>query len=86
MKPIEMVQMIKQSKPELIGKLPDKRAAAVIRASLTLLRDKIDALDEGVIKLPGFGRFAVRQVVRKKGDEEVTVKQVVFLTDKPKTN
>jgi len=86
MKPIEMVQMIKQTKPELMRKLPDKRVAAVIRASLTLLRDKIDALDEGAIKLPGFGRFAVRQVVRKKGNTEVTVKQVVFRTAKRKTN
>jgi nucleoid DNA-binding protein len=82
MKPIEMVEMIKKSTPELIGKVPDQRAAAVIRASFAILKNKLDTIDEGVVKLPGFGNFFVRQVVRKKGDEESTVKRIVFRSAK----
>ena len=84
MKPIEIVELIKISKPKLLGKMPDARAAKIIRAALVQLGKHIDAENEGVVKVPGFGNFKIRQVEREKGGQKKTVKAIAFRAAKKK--
>ena len=85
MKPIQLVEQIKKDKPELLGNLPEKKAAALIRQALILLRKQIEAADEGGVKVPGFGNFSVQQVEREKEGKKITKKRVIFRADKPKS-
>lgn len=78
MKPIEIVELIKKESPQALGTIPDKRAALIVREALTLLAKNVDALEEGVVKVPGFGTFNVRQVTQKKDGGEAKVKKVIF--------
>jgi nucleoid DNA-binding protein len=84
MNPSELVELIKKEKPELLEKLPEKRVAALVREALVQISKQLDAVEEGVVKVAGFGTFNVRQVVRKREGKDVTVKQVVYRAPKPK--
>lgn len=84
MKPIEIVELIKISNPALLGKMPDARAAKIIKAALVQLGKHIDAENEGTIKVPGVGKFIVRQVEREKGGEKKIVKTIGFRAAKKK--
>lgn len=86
MKPIEIVEMIKLENPELFGKIPERRAALIIKEVLAQIGKQVGAMDEGVLKIPGFGNFQVKQVERKKDgeSEKVMVKRVIFNAAKPK--
>lgn len=78
MKPIEIVELIKQQDPDALGKMQDKKAAAVIRKAFQELARTVRETEEGEIKLPGFGVFRIRQVEREKDGEKEAVKRVVF--------
>lgn len=83
MRPIELVEILRQENPELLGKMPDKRAARIIRAALARLAQEIDATDEGVVKVPGFGNFRIRQITQDKEGKKVALKRVIFNAAKP---
>ena len=78
MKPIEIVELIKQQNPDALGNIPDKKAAAVIRTAFQELARTVRETEEGEVKVPGFGVFRIRQVEREKDGEQVVVKRVVF--------
>jgi nucleoid DNA-binding protein len=78
MKLIEIVEMIQKEKPDFLGKIPEKHAAAIIRESLRQIAAQVEAMDEGQIKVPGFGEFNVRQVEREKEGQKETIKRIVF--------
>jgi len=84
MKPIEIIECVEQEDPTLLGKLPKIRAAQIVRAALSEIGKQIDAMDEGVLKVPGFGIFRVRHVEREKDGQKVTVKRVIFVATKRK--
>lgn len=77
MKPIEIVELIKDHSPELLGKIPDQRAAAIVRSALFQILKHVTILDEGTLKIPGFGQFVVRQVAQGEGSHAM-VKRVFF--------
>ena len=78
MKPIEIVELIKQQNPDALGNIPDKKAAAVIRKAFQELARTVRETEEGEVRLPGFGVFRIRQVEREKDGEKEMVKRVVF--------
>lgn len=78
MKAMEVVEYLKNEKPNVLKNIPDKKAAALIRNALIELGKHIDSTDDGVIKVQGLGRFRVRQVEQSKKDQKVTVKRIVF--------
>ncbi len=80
----EVVELIKKEKPNLLGKMSEKKAAALVRNAFIQLGKHIDTTGEGVIKVPGFGNFRVNQVEREKDGQKVTVKRVVFRVTHPK--
>jgi len=84
MKANEIVESIKQSNPQLFGKMPDQKAITLVQAVLAELGKQIDAVDNGVVKVQGFGNFRIKQVEREKDGEKVTLKKVAFRKAKRK--
>jgi hypothetical protein len=65
----EIIEMIKKEKPKLLGKIPEKKQLAA----------QVDALDEGVIKVPGFGKLRIKQVEREMNGVKEKIKRVIFI-------
>jgi len=78
MRPIELVEILRQENPDLLGNIPDKRVARIIRLALARLALEIDAADEGVVKVLGFGNFRIRQIEQEKAGETVKIRRVIF--------
>jgi nucleoid DNA-binding protein len=79
---IEIVSIIRKEKPELLVSLPDKKVASIIRETLNQLASQVDAVDEGVIKVAGFGRFNVKQVEQEKDGVMEKGKRIRFIPHK----
>jgi len=84
MKAIEIVELIKQSNPKLLGKARDARVAKIISAAFTQIGKQLDATTEGSVKIPALGVFAVKQVEREKEGQKLTVKKISFRAMKAK--
>ena len=84
MKPIEIVDFLRLEQPQLLGKMPDKKAAGLIRAALALVSRRIDALEEGFLQVAGLGVFRVRRVAREKDGQKVMVRQVILRKGMPR--
>lgn len=84
MKPTELVELIKEKRPNLLGKMPEKRAAALIQVALAELGKHIAEAEEGVMRVPGMGAFRSRMVEREKDGKNVSVKRIIFHAAKPK--
>jgi nucleoid DNA-binding protein len=78
MKPIEIVERVRQDKPAVLGNMPDKKVAGIVRQALIQLGKQINALEEGVVTIPGFGSFRVRQVEKEKEGQKLTVRKIIF--------
>ena len=74
----ELVQIAKRASPDVLGKVPDAAAAALLREVFAQIGQQIQATDEGEVKVAGLGQFRVRQVERDKGGEKKTVKRTIF--------
>ena len=85
MKPTEIIERIKKENPKLLGNLADQKAARIVLAALAQLGNEIDAMDEGVVKVAGFGNFRVRQGERGEGGQKGTLKRTVFVAAKART-
>jgi nucleoid DNA-binding protein len=86
MKPIEIVELIKNENPDLLGKMTDRRAASIVRASLMQLAKQLDGMEDGVLKIAGFGKFQVRNKEKEKQGQMVNVKTINFTVNKPKVS
>ena len=85
MKPIEIVELIKKEDPEFLGKMPEKKAAKIIREALSQLAKQVDSVEEGVVKVPGFGNFRIRNVELEKDGQKVKTRRVMFNKAKDKS-
>ncbi len=85
MKPSEIVEMIKKEDPDFLGSMPEQKAARIIREALKQLAQHVDAVEEGVVKVPGFGNFRINNVEREKEGQKVKVRRVVFNRAKAKS-
>jgi hypothetical protein len=85
LKPTDLVELVKEKKPNALAKVPEKKAAVLIQTALAELGRHIEAAEIGVVKVPGMGRFQSRMVEREKDGKKVNVKRIVFLAAKPKS-
>ena len=85
LKPTELVEHIKENKPNLLDKIPEKMAVALIRAALAELGRHIAEMVDGRVKVQGMGNFRSRMVEREKDGKKVSVKRIAFLTSKQKS-
>jgi len=84
MKPIEIVELIKQANPKLLDKMPDEKVAKIISATLREVGKHVSAAENGALKITGLGTFKIRQVERQKNDEMVNIKKIAFTAAKVK--
>lgn len=78
MKPTEIVEKLQQNDPELLGKIPPRKAAGIIRAAFEQLVIELQNTDEGKVTVPKLGNFIVRQVDTEKNGEKAQVKRIIF--------
>jgi len=78
MKPMEIVDRLKEDNPAIFERLPDRRAARIIRLALLELGKEIDSVDEGSVSIPGLGSFRIRQVEQEKAGHTGMTKRIVF--------
>ncbi len=62
MKMTEFVEVLRTENDQLLGKMPEKRTAQLVRAILNQIGAQIEQTKEGVVPVPGLGRFIVKQV------------------------
>ena len=75
----DIVELIKAEKPGLLGKMPEKKAAALIRNAFIQLGKQIESADAGnVVRVRGLGNFRVKQVERETDGKTTSEKRVVF--------
>ena len=85
MKAIEIVELIKQTDPKLLGKTSDKKVAKIIARAFAEVRNQINSTDDGVVKVPYLGNFKLKQVEREKDGQKKSLKKLSFRVSKPKT-
>jgi hypothetical protein len=88
MKAIEIVELIRQETPNVLGNMPDERAARIISAALRQISGQLHQTTEGNVKTPGLGIFNIRHVEREEDGQTVMVKKIAFRPSplKDKTN
>lgn len=74
----EVVELIKTEKPTLLGKMSEKKAAALIRNAFIQIGKRIDSMDAGEVKVRGLGNFRIKQVERNKDGKNTVVRRVIF--------
>ena len=79
-----LVERIKAINPKVLGKMPDKRAAVIVRHAMRALATEINETEEGRLRVLGLGSVAIRQVELEKDGQTTTVKRVVLNPAKPK--
>jgi nucleoid DNA-binding protein len=80
MKLRELIQKISEEKPEVLGKVPQGKALAIVKEVLAEIRREIEARKEGKISVPGLGIFII-SIIEKEGKE---VKRIIFKPAKKK--
>lgn len=81
MKMTEFVQALRTENEKLIGNMPEKRTARLVRAIVGQIGAQIDETDEGVVQIPGLGRFTVKQVTPE--GKSAAEKRIFFRRLKP---
>lgn len=79
-----LVERIKAQNPKLLGKMPDQRAAHLVRSTLRALAAELNGTDEGRLRVAGLGGVAIRQVERQKDGATEKVKRVILRPAQPK--
>lgn len=77
-KPMELIERVKAENPKLLAGLSEKQANRFVRKALGEIGSNLAAMDQGILRVQGLGRFNVRQVEREKDGEKVTLKRVDF--------
>ncbi len=84
MKAIEIVELIKQENPKVLGQMSDDKAAKIVSAALRQINKQLHQATEGSVKILGLGAFGVRQVEREKEGQTQSVKKISFRAAKLK--
>jgi nucleoid DNA-binding protein len=80
MKLRELIQKISEEKPEVLGKVPQRKALAIVREVLAEIKKEIEDTEEGKIFVPGMGTFIILSR-EKEGNE---IKRIIFRLVKKK--
>lgn len=83
MKPIEIVQSMREAQPEVFGSMKDQRAAGIVRGVLHHLAQTLQGAPVGRLLVPGLGVFVVREVEVEKDGVKSTQRRVVYRAPKP---
>lgn len=81
---LELVQAAQAAKPKAFGLVNEKRATAIVKATLGELSKTIQNTEEGEIALPALGTFVAKKVNVKKEGETGSRRRVTFRAPKAK--
>jgi len=76
----ELIQKISEEKLEVLGKVPQGKALAIVKEVLAEIKREIEARKEGKISVPGLGTFIISSI-EKEGKE---IKRIIFRPAKKK--
>ena len=76
MKILDLVEKVKESNPEKIGQMTDKKVALIIKESLRHIKAEIEDEDEVITRIPGLGNFKTK-IMHKDGGKSFK-KQILF--------
>lgn len=82
MNPNEVIEALKKSNPNIIGKLSDSKISAIIRSTLMIVAKQVTEAEEGTVRVPGLGVFKVRNVEREIEGEKKEGKRILFVPAK----
>jgi len=82
MKILELVKQAKQTNPKLKG-LPPPKAAALVRAVFSQIKQELEAKEKGAMNVPGLGIFRVNLVEKEEEGQKVTKRRVNFRAAQP---
>lgn len=74
----EVVELVKGVDPTLLKGIPDKKVAKIIREAFVQVSNQVENTEEGVIAVPGLGRFQIRKLEREVDGQTITNKRVIF--------
>jgi hypothetical protein len=78
MKPIEIIEQIKQTNPAALKGVDDKAAARLLRLVFADIAEQIKTSEDGVVAVTGLGRFRVKTVEVEKDGVKTARKRIVF--------
>ena len=78
MKPIEIIEQIKQTNPAALKGVDDKTAVRLLRLVFADIAKQVSASEDGVVAVAGLGRFRVRTVEVEKEGVKTSVKRILF--------
>ena len=82
----ELLDEIEVARPGIVGgKVPQKVAAGLLLAAFEVLCKRLDAIEEGELRVKRLGVFHVKQVEKGEGAERVKRKLVRFRYRAPTT-
>ncbi|SMF95054.1 hypothetical protein SAMN02949497_2398 [Methylomagnum ishizawai] len=82
----EVVELVKGVDPALLKGIPDKKVAKIIREAFVQVSNQVENTEEGVIAVPGLGRFQIRKLEREVNGQTVFNKRVIFKLRKAVTS
>jgi len=74
MKLKDLIQKIAEERPEVLSRVPQGRALAIVREVLDEIKREIEATEEGKIAIPGIGVFIISSI-EKEGKK---IKRIIF--------
>ncbi len=80
MKPMEIIEKLYESNPEIFGGVAKKKAVTILRVVLKEINRKLENIEEGKLAIPPLGVFVVRTVQK----DYQKVKRIVFRPGKVK--
>lgn len=81
----DLVERVKTTNPQLLANLNEKKVINIARSVIQQLSLGVESTQEGLVKVPGFGSFVVKQVPKKGDvDPDHLVRRVVFRPAKQK--
>lgn len=81
MKIEELSQLIVTKDEKLFGKISEKRAKRIVRATINAIGEQLDEKKEGKISIQGFGTFR-KKTIEKEG---ISTEKIIFKRHKKKS-
>lgn len=77
---IELVERIKDEKPELFAEVPEKQAAILIREVFRQIGKNIEQLtdQDEILRIRDLGSFRIRMVEKEKEGRRISEKRILF--------
>jgi len=74
----EIIAKAKEAAPDRFASIQEGKAVALVREVFKQIVEEIESVEEGVVKVGGFGQFRIMKAEREKDGRRVAVRRVSF--------